>query len=144
MNERKSSPFDEVAHEYDKEFDENWVTQHIRSVIWKELLFRFHAGEHILELNCGTGTDALFLASHGLHVTGLDASSKMLEVARRKVEDSIVPTSLTFLNIRNEDLHELNGKQFDGALSNFGGLNCNEDLPSVISSVASLVKPEKF
>ncbi|MBI5214213.1 MAG: class I SAM-dependent methyltransferase [Ignavibacteriae bacterium] len=144
MNEIQSSPFDEIAREYDKEFEEHWVTQHIRSVIWKELLKRFKPSEHILELNCGTGTDALYLARNGIRVTGLDASSKMLEVAQRKADNSIVSHALTFLNINNEDLNTLNGKQFDGALSNFGGLNCNKELLSVISNVATLIKPEKY
>ncbi len=142
--ETNPSPFDEVASEYDKWFERHWVTKHIRSVIWEELLKRFQHSEHILELNCGTGTDAFYLACNGMRVTGLDASSKMLEVARRKTDNRIVAHALTFMNIKNEDLHELNGNKFDGVLSNFGGLNCNKDLPDVISNVAALIKPDKY
>lgn len=36
-----------------------------------------------LDLGCGTGTDAIYLATHGWHVTGVDAVPKALATARR-------------------------------------------------------------
>jgi ubiquinone/menaquinone biosynthesis C-methylase UbiE len=39
----------------------------------------------IVDAGCGTGALAFVLASHGYHVTALDASSKMIEVAKKKV-----------------------------------------------------------
>jgi len=41
-------------------------------------------GEAVLEIGCGTGRVALRLAQEGARVVGLDLSSHMLEVARRK------------------------------------------------------------
>lgn len=41
-------------------------------------------GLDILDLGCGTGNLALRLAARGLHVTGLDLSPEMLDVARQK------------------------------------------------------------
>ena len=38
----------------------------------------------VLEVACGTGRITLKLAKHGINITGLDLSSEMLEVARKK------------------------------------------------------------
>lgn len=42
-------------------------------------------GREVLDLGCGTGRHALWLAAGGARVTGLDFSEGMLRVARRKV-----------------------------------------------------------
>lgn len=43
------------------------------------------AGGHALEIGCGTGTNALWLAGRGFTVLGVDVSSVALEKARAKV-----------------------------------------------------------
>ncbi len=40
----------------------------------------------MLELGCGTGTNAIFLAKHGFDVTGVDLSEEALRQAREKAE----------------------------------------------------------
>jgi SAM-dependent methyltransferase len=37
-----------------------------------------------LDLGCGTGTDSIYLASHGWQVTGIDMVPKALAIARRR------------------------------------------------------------
>jgi demethylmenaquinone methyltransferase/2-methoxy-6-polyprenyl-1,4-benzoquinol methylase len=46
-------------------------------------------GPEILDLGCGTGNLALRLAARGLHVTGVDLSPDMLDVAREKTAASV-------------------------------------------------------
>lgn len=41
-----------------------------------------------LELGCGTGTNAIFLAKSGFEVTAVDLSSVAIEQARRKAEEA--------------------------------------------------------
>ncbi len=140
-----NAPFDAVANVYDNDFENNIVTQHLRSLIWKESLNRFKPGQHILELNCGTGTDAIFFAKQGINVTALDASSEMITVAKSKVlQTSFDPSSLNFLHLKNESLNQLQGNLYDGIFSNFGGLNCTPDLNSVIQSWLPLLKPNSY
>lgn len=46
----------------------------------------FH-GCSILDLGCGYGWHCKYAANHGaLHVTGIDLSEKMLEIARKKTQ----------------------------------------------------------
>jgi SAM-dependent methyltransferase len=49
------------------------------------------AGLRVLDMATGTGRAALALARRGAIVTGVDASSEMLGVARRRAEDAALP-----------------------------------------------------
>jgi ubiquinone/menaquinone biosynthesis C-methylase UbiE len=44
-------------------------------------------GERILDVGCGTGHHLLFFQEKGCHVTGVEPSGAMLDVARLKLED---------------------------------------------------------
>jgi SAM-dependent methyltransferase len=47
-----------------------------------------------LDLGCGTGTTAIYLAQHGWQVTGVDFSPKALELARAKAQRADVKVDL--------------------------------------------------
>lgn len=54
---------------------------------WEDLqkLLPDFAGKQVLDLGCGYGWHCAYAAEHGAaHVTGVDLSEKMLEVARQK------------------------------------------------------------
>lgn len=139
------APFDSVARQYDNEFDELWITQHLRARIWKESLEQFKPGASIVELNCGTGTDAIYFARNGLRVTAFDASSEMIAAAQKKSEQYHLPSSvISFYQRRTEDISSFIGEQYDGLFSNFGGLNCVPSLSSVIQSWKHLLKPGSY
>src|SRR5277367_2207624 len=82
-----SASFDAVAQHYDEIFTISKIGQAQRSSVWKELEKTFRPGERVLELGCGTGADACFLAERGIKVFALDASPQMISVARRKALD---------------------------------------------------------
>ena len=50
-----------------------------------ELVKRLPAGR-MLDVGCGTGSDAIWCAGHGWHLTGIDAVSVPLRRARRNAE----------------------------------------------------------
>lgn len=45
-------------------------------------------GGRVLEVGCGTGTNAVWLAQQGFQVTGLDFSSKAVELAKQRAEQN--------------------------------------------------------
>jgi SAM-dependent methyltransferase len=92
----------------------------------------------VLELNCGTGVDALHLAERGVQVDAFDVSSAMITVANRRLASGNLPARFEVL--ATEDLGTLDSV-YDGAFSNFGGLNCVQDFRQVADSLARLVRP---
>jgi len=133
-------PFDAVAEVYDFLFTNSLIGRAQRQSVWREMDKQFRSGQQILEINCGTGMDAMHLASRGIHVVACDSSPNMIAVARRNTA-----AWNDFIDLRTvaiEQIGELEGERsYDGVLSNFAGLNCVEDLRSVARSLARLVKP---
>src|SRR5208282_6229160 len=79
-----ANAFDRAAGSYDELFTRSTIGQAQRKQVWERLLRVFAPGERILELNCGTGEDARFLARQGRSIVACDASMEMIEVARRR------------------------------------------------------------
>ena len=52
----------------------------------------------LLDLCCGTGGLALFMAARGYRVTGLDIAEEMLDVARRKAAEESLEDQVTFVH----------------------------------------------
>jgi ubiquinone/menaquinone biosynthesis C-methylase UbiE len=133
--------FDRIAEQYDAIFTDTTVGKAQRHMVWDALARAFSQGDSVLELNCGTGEDAFHLAGRGIAVTACDASSAMIEVARRRCEKA-VNAKVEFRLLANEDLQQIHGDRiFDGAFSNFSGLNCTEDMYEVAVNLSRLLRP---
>jgi SAM-dependent methyltransferase len=124
--------FDSAAARYDQLWTRSPIGEAQRNAVWRHIEPLFRPGMKILDLGCGTGEDALHLADRGVSVRGLDSSSEMVRVARSRGVDA---TQLAIENLVR--LHGL----YDGALSNFGALNCINGLASLSESLARLVRP---
>jgi len=134
--------FDQVASSYDQLFTHTAVGWAQRRQVWRHLDAAFPPGNRILELNCGTGVDARFLANGGRFILACDASMRMLAVARSHAAEQNSAGNPEYLQLANEQLRELDGQaQFDGAFSNFSGVNCVADLAAIAVSLARLVRP---
>jgi SAM-dependent methyltransferase len=147
-----------MAPDYDRAFSESAIGRHMRAAVWRRLDAAFRPGDRVLELNCGTGEDAVYLGRRGVRVLATDISAGMLDVARAKVARAglagvvqVERLDITELRMKNEELRSgassfsiLNSQfsvPFDGVLSNFGGLNCVADLPGVARGLAALLRP---
>jgi ubiquinone/menaquinone biosynthesis C-methylase UbiE len=134
--------FDSLAADYDSIFTFSAVGRAQRDVVWKQILSVFRSGGHILELNCGTGVDALFMVSAGLRVTACDASPRMIETARKRMADANARNSVKFLALASEELYKIPAENlFDGLFSNFAGLNCVRDLRAIARQAALRLRP---
>jgi SAM-dependent methyltransferase len=150
-------PFDSMAADYDRSFTASAIGRHMRAAVWRRLDAACHPGERVLELNCGTGEDALYLGRRGVRVLATDISTGMLDITRAKIERAgladlvqVERLDISELKIENEKLKNaaqfsiLNSQfsiPFDGVLSNFGGLNCVSDLGGVARGLAALLRP---
>ena len=137
-----SSAFDEIAENYDARFTNSPIGLAQRGSAWKEIDRHFRAGQRILEINCGTGVDALHLARRGVEVVACDSAPGMIEVARQGLSLAGSRASVDFRILATERIGELiHEGPFDGILSNFAGLNCIQDLAPIARDLARLVKP---
>jgi ubiquinone/menaquinone biosynthesis C-methylase UbiE len=142
MNEMP--PFDSIADEYDKSFSESLIGQEQRQLS-RHWLTRILQGEkklQILEINCGTGDDALWLASVGHTVIATDQSTAMIHEAEQKLSVS-GQKNVRFICCSFESLATQFGQQqFDLIFSNFSGLNCvsSNTMTSLSKQLFSLLK----
>ncbi len=137
-----AAPFDAVAARYDETFTSSKIGQAQRRAVWKELSRVFRSGEHVLEIGCGTGIDACFLAEHRVQVTACDSSAQMIELATRRAWEKGLQKLIQPTQLRAEDLSGLQVREpFQGAFSNFGALNCVEDLRQLARDLARLLRP---
>lgn len=134
---RVESAFDMVAEGYDT-FETLQGTRLIRLRVYTTISSLVPPGSRILDINCGTGTDAVNLALRGYHVTGLDISSHMIERAKRKAEDKNVRVRFHVASFT--EINRQVSEPFDLVLSNFGGLNCVQDLAPVAASIQSVIQ----
>ncbi len=136
------APFDAVALRYDETFTASKIGQAQRASVWSELAKTFAPGSRILEIGCGTGVDACFLAQRGVRVAACDSSSQMIALATRRIQQSGYQKLVQPFLLRAEDIANLPQEEwFDGAFSNFGALNCVEDLRRLAGDLARLLKP---
>jgi ubiquinone/menaquinone biosynthesis C-methylase UbiE len=96
----------------------------------------------ILELNAGTGEDALYFASMGHRVHATDISAAMQEQLKEKVMTHGYRSSVTTELCSFTNLGELTHKgPYDHIFSNFAGLNCTADLDKVLERFDGLLRP---
>jgi ubiquinone/menaquinone biosynthesis C-methylase UbiE len=136
------SAFDTIAESYDSLFTTSTIGRSQRSAIWRKAQTVFQAGDRVLELNCGTGKDALFLASLGVAVIACDASARMIRKARARKSAEAPKAAVDFRVLSTESLNELPAHLcFDGVFSNFSGLNCVADIQATAQLLAGRIYP---
>jgi SAM-dependent methyltransferase len=127
--------FDRLAPKYDALWTNTAIGRAQREAVWRWIDPLFVPGDCILDLGCGTGADAIHMMARRLNVKGVDASAEMVSAARAH---GVNAQQLTL-----ENLDCVNG-EFDGALSNFGVLNCVSDLPALSLQIGRLIRRKSF
>jgi SAM-dependent methyltransferase len=134
--------WNKAAETYDQEFTNTLLGKWERDAVWEELGRVFRAGQRILELNCGTGVDAVHLAENRVRVLACDISPGMIAVARQRLNARALDDRVDLLVLPTEGIAALGDQgPFDGAFSNFSGLNMVRDLSGVARNLAALLKP---
>jgi len=132
--------FDAESAVYDEGFGRNPVGRVFRAVVQERLAALFAPGTRVLDIGCGTGEDALFLAGRGVSVHAFDPAPGMVARARAKaLARGLGPPRLVFEERAAEEVAGC-GAGFGGAYSDFGALNC-ADLPAVGLGLAAILEP---
>jgi ubiquinone/menaquinone biosynthesis C-methylase UbiE len=127
---------------FDKIYADNTIVSYKRDRVRSHVLQYLAPDSLILELNSGTGEDALFFAQQGHRVHATDISTGMQQQLKAKMQLNGVQASVSNELCSFTHLHELLNKgPYDHIFSNFAGLNCTGELHKVLYSFHSLLKP---
>lgn len=135
-----SEAFSRQSVVFDAIDDANLIIGWVRNRVRNEVLQFIKPNAHLLELNCGTGIDSIYFAQKGYNVLATDNADGMLAALNEKA------SKLSLANLQTQkcsfnNLENINGKQFDYVFSNFGGLNCTDNLGKVLYDIEGLLKP---
>jgi ubiquinone/menaquinone biosynthesis C-methylase UbiE len=96
--------------------------------------FRKHRGEEVLEIGCGTGSDLLQFAKHGALATGIDLTTRHVELARKRVGDLAIVHEADARNLPLED------ESFDYVYSH-GVLHHTDEPEQVVREMFRVLRP---
>ncbi|MEA1671836.1 class I SAM-dependent methyltransferase [Nitrospirillum sp. BR 11163] len=132
--------FDRFADDYDAGFAHSIPGRWLRHAVWRQVGAHLRPGMRALDLGCGTGEDALWLAHAGAQVTAADGSPAMLRVTADKAARLGMADRVA---IRQVDLNAPGdlGGPYDLVLSNFGALNCAMELTPLVQALRRAVAP---
>lgn len=118
--------FDRVAGTYNDYFANTLVgrAQRKRVHYFLDKFVRGSRNLNILELNCGTGIDAIHLAAMGHRVLATDKSAEMITqctIDSQKINAGVKPE---FRQLSIQQLDRIGDQKFDIIFSDFAGFNC--------------------
>ena len=129
---RQSSSFDAIEIE-------NPIVIWMRIIIRAHLVSQLKKDSHILELNAGTGLDAVYLAQQGFTVHATDNAPGMLNELEKKITANNLQQKISLQQCSFEQLSQLYPNKYNHIFSNFGGLNCAPDLAAVLAQFNELL-----
>ncbi len=132
--------FDSVAADYDGPLGNNALIQHMREHMWRMLLETFSPGARLLDLGCGTGLDAAYLAARGYEIVAADGSEQMVAHTRRRVESLDLGRRITVRLLGIQELAHSAIGPLDGIYSDLGPLNCIPDLGAAAAACAAALR----
>lgn len=143
INEGKvATAFSKQADIFDSIYSTDGIIQYKRERVRDHLKQYLGTRSNVLELNSGTGEDAIWLAKQGHWVHATDISENMQQVLSQKVKANKMESRISNEQCSFTCLNQLHFKgPYDMIFSNFAGLNCTGDLDKILQSFSALLKP---
>lgn len=134
--------FDRQALVFDQVYGNDSIIAYKRKRVRDHLRDFLHQNALILELNAGTGEDAVYFANEGHYIHATDISGAMLENLEKKAEQFRLSENISSEICSYTDLKNLRSRgPYDHIFSNFAGLNCTNQLTIVLDQFDKLLKP---
>jgi len=138
-----AAAFSSQSKIFDEIYSANKIIEYKREGVRNHLKKYIQPGDFILELNSGTGQDAIWLAQQNCLVHATDIAGGMLEVLQQKIINKGLETSVSSELCSFTTLDNLQQKgPYNMIFSNFAGLNCTGELGKVLDSFSSLLKSD--
>ncbi len=121
--------FDKVAADYDGTLGNNALIQRLRKHFLSVVRQYTTAGDHLLDVGCGTGLDAVSLARAGRWITAVDWSDAMVGRTRKRAEKENLADRVFAHQMGAHEITNFPSDHFNVIYSDLGALNCimNQD-----------------
>ena len=143
---RLGEGYDRLAPSYDAEIGGNLVGRRMRRIFRQAMLETFPRNSRLLEIGCGTGSEAIWLAGLGYEILATDNSQRMLDQAFSKAQRRQVTEAVDFRKLPAGSVglltNDYGSESFDGAYCHAGALNMEPNLSSVPEQLQALLRPE--
>ena len=141
INEKEAaSAFTKQAPVFDNMYGGDTIIQYKRERVRDHVNKFLKSQSNILELNSGTGEDAIYFARLGHKVHATDISGGMQDILRKKVKSKGLDDKITTEICSYTKLDTINNRgPYDLIFSNFAGLNCTDELDKVCNEFDALL-----
>lgn len=136
-----NNAFSAQAPLFDSIQKNNIMLQWMRSVVHRHVEEYLKPGDTILDINAGTGIDAVHFAEMGYSVHAIDIAEGMVNEIRKKIVERKLSGRITAEQRSFTEAGGLAPKKFGHIISNFGGLNCVSDLNQVAEQLKKVLTP---
>lgn len=135
--------FSSVYDDYEALSSENQIDIFRRTYIREHIESFLKPGHKILELNAGSGIDAVYFAKKGHPILATDIAPASAIHIQNKIKTQGL-NNLEYLSCSFTELEKLGDRKFDCIFSNFGGLNCTNDLQKAFKHFEDLLNPNGY
>ena len=140
--QQAATAFNKQSVLFDDIYSTNTIVQYKRKRVRDHLDKLIRPKSKILELNAGTGEDAVYFAQRGHHVHATDISQGMQKILAQKILSASLADKVSSELCSFTQLEKLKDKgPYDIIFSNFAGLNCTNELEKVLRSFPALLNP---
>lgn len=110
---------------------------------YDRLMGHVHDGDRVLDLGCGVGLLTFRAARRGARVKAIDINPQMLEIARRKAQQSGMAERISFAEMSVVDLDSEPAEHYDVVSSGLCFSELSEDeIDYVLQQVRRILKPD--
>ena len=135
--------FDSASEEYDYTISHNNINSWIRKRSINELQRLTNASDVLLEIGCGTGSEAIQISKRVKGIVATDISEKMLDLVNRKVRAKRLDRKILAAKARASEISTVKELLPEGvarvAYSFNGALNCEPDIRKVPGELSKVV-----
>ena len=140
--------FDSASEEYDYTISHNYINSWIRKRSINELHRIANASDVLLEIGCGTGSEAIQISRHVKGIVATDISEKMLDLLERKTRAKRLDRKIIAAKARASEISTVKELLPEGgvrvAYSFNGALNCEPDIHKVPSELSKVIREDGY
>jgi ubiquinone/menaquinone biosynthesis C-methylase UbiE len=140
--------FDSASEEYDYTISHNYINTWIRKRSIDELHKITKPSDVLLEIGCGTGSEAVQISKQVKGIVATDISEKMLELLKRKVKARHLDHKVIAARSRAAEISSIKDLLPEGkvrvAYSFDGALNCERDIDRVPGELSRVIAEDGY